>query len=252
MFNSKQILASTLNGTLQLWSTQAEVRSRHGYCLFNIGSRSEHVGMITSMDIFSANYTKAVTGDSDGCIKIWDMGTGDLCSLHTYHYGHIDLVPSISSKHTSEYIFASCSHDKSFKIWDYRQSEPVVNINTKSSKYGLTSIYWTGLNESNEELYIGDETGCINIVDTRNMSTFVNTIQYFHSPIHKIKFEQKRFVILGIDKTVKVVDITDKPIIIYDNNDQIDYVRDAYWCDKNKFYTVGWNMQVKRHLIENN
>lgn len=205
--------------------------------------------MITSMDIFSENHTKAVSGASDGCIKIWDMGTGDLFSLHTYDYGHIDMVTSISSKKTSEFIFASCSHDKSFKIWDYRQPKPVVNINTKSSKYGLTTLYWTRLDESNEELYIGDETGHINIVDTRNMSKVLNKIQYYDTPIHKIKFEQKRFVVLGIDKTVKVVDIKQNQKVIYDNSDSIDYARDAYWCEKNKFYTVGWNMQVKMHLL---
>lgn len=58
------------NGSVQLWSTYSEVRSTDGYCLFMLGGVNEHVGVINAIDIFKQNSFKAVTVDSDCCIKV--------------------------------------------------------------------------------------------------------------------------------------------------------------------------------------
>lgn len=243
-----KLLVSGSCGTLQLWSTQAEVRSPHGYCLFKIGSQSEHTGIITAMDVFRANYTKSVTADSDGCVKVWDMGTGDLYSMNTYNYGHIDTISGLSSSSSSEHIFATCSRDKAFKVWDYRQSKPVQN-QTDCSQYAYTTLYWTHPNESNEQLYIGDETGHVNTVDMRYMSKFLNRIKYFDSPIHKIKFEQRRYVVLGNSNVIKVADTEQGHKVVYQNGESVDYVRDVHWNEKTAFYTIGWDMKMQSHWI---
>lgn len=201
------------------------------------------------MDVFRTNYTKSVTADSDGCVKVWDMGTGDLCSINTYGYGHIETITGVSSSSLSEHIFATCSRDKSFKMWDYRQPKPVQCENGTCSRYAYTSLYWTQANESNEQLFIGDESGHINTVDIRYMSKIFNRIKHFDSAIHKVKFEQKLYAVLGNSNVVKVVDTEEDHKIVYENAEAMDYVRDVYWNEKNAFYTIGWDTEIRCHVI---
>lgn len=62
------VLFTTANGTIQLWSTQSEIRNKNGYNLYQVSKKSEHIGSITSF--CAMNSRKAITGAVDGCLKV--------------------------------------------------------------------------------------------------------------------------------------------------------------------------------------
>lgn len=62
------VLFTTANGTIQLWSTQSEIRKQNGYNLYQVSKKSEHIGSITSFCVM--NNRKAITGSMDGCLKV--------------------------------------------------------------------------------------------------------------------------------------------------------------------------------------
>lgn len=231
---------------MHLWSTKADARCQNGYCLFNIGSRAEHTGIVQSLETFPANFTKAVSGSSDGCIKLWDTGAGDLLSLDTYRNAHAASVSGISAKKTDDGIFATSSYDKSFYIWDHRIFQPVID-SYDLGKFGFSAIYWSSPNEHNEHLLLGNQTGQIFIADLRNLSDFICTIKPFTNEIHKIKFKNSLCAVLGNSNRVSVINAAQNYEILYENTEAEDYVRDIYWCDVDKFYTIGWDSQMRKH-----
>jgi hypothetical protein len=72
-----QLFCSHYNIFLIVWSTRSDARST-GYCLFDIGSRTDHTSIVAALDTFRMKNTILVTGSNDGCLKIWDMGQADL------------------------------------------------------------------------------------------------------------------------------------------------------------------------------
>lgn len=62
------VIFTTSNGSIQLWSTQSEIRQKNGYHLYQISKKSEHIGSITSFCVM--NDKKAITGAMDGCLKV--------------------------------------------------------------------------------------------------------------------------------------------------------------------------------------
>lgn len=62
------VLFTTASGSIQLWSTQSEIRNKNGYNLYQVSKKSEHIGSITSMCVI--NNQKAITGAMDGCLKV--------------------------------------------------------------------------------------------------------------------------------------------------------------------------------------
>lgn len=237
------------NGTVELWSTQAEVRSQLGYCLFNVGRQSEHVGIVTAMDIFRKEGSKAITGSSDYSLKIWDMGAGDLISINTYRFAHADSITGVSTSPANPDLFATCSRDKCFNVWDKRLPAPIVDYNEKHS-IPYTSIYWSSFTECQEDILLGDDLGNVHTVDTRNLSTFVHSFQPCETPIHKIAFENTFCTILGHCNRVKVFDVKENYNLSYENDKALDYVRDVQWTDTHEFFTTGWDSQLRKHKIK--
>lgn len=122
-----QVIVTGNCGSIQLWSTKSEARQIDGYCLFLIGRRDEHVGSITDLDIFSSERTKSVTVSSDACIKIWNMGGADLTSINTMRNTHADNISGVSTSHSLENTFATCSRDKTALLWDTREIRPATS-----------------------------------------------------------------------------------------------------------------------------
>lgn len=79
------VVFTTANGSIQLWSTQSEIRQKNGYSLYQVSKKTEHFGLITGFTVFDGSKKdRAVTGSMDGCLKVWQLGPCDLISEHTY------------------------------------------------------------------------------------------------------------------------------------------------------------------------
>lgn len=245
------IILTTSSGSIQIWSTQSEVRQKDGYSLYQISKRSEHFGVVHALDILSKN--RAVTGSSDGCIKIWDIESCDLTSSHTYRYAHCRAIHSISSKPDANTIFASCSSDKILSIWDVRDNKPIVDF--FENEVGNSTCLWHSINGI-DKIYMGDDAGIVHVFDPRKLASAELTEKIYKRTIHKIDFNQNNdyLCVLGSSETVKVFDKAIDGKIVYENSDADDYVRDICWMNaenkqQNEFYSIGWNKHVKKHIV---
>lgn len=235
------------SGGVNLWSTKAEIRN--GYCPYLIVRKSEHIGQINTLELFHKDATKALTGSTDCCVKVWDLGGGDLCSNFTYRYAHADQVTGLSSSHSMPTVFSSCSRDKKWAIWDYRQRKAITSLSLQHD-YAYTTLYWSDGEESNENLLIGDECGSVYRYDIRNPLRHIEMVAAFNHPIHKLSFEGKLLAILGQTNVLKVFDTSKENELIYNNSDAKSNVRDIHWSDVNSFYTIAWESQIQKHQVQ--
>lgn len=149
------VLLSNYRGSIQLWSTQSDIRNECGRKLSKIASRTEHMSAINAFDVIaSGNQARAVTVSSDRCVKIWEIGPCDIFSERTYRHAHADVVTDVTVKPNCESMFCTASDDKSFNIWDRRLVKPVVAF-----QEGHTVAYTTCQWLTDDRLCIGDESG---------------------------------------------------------------------------------------------
>lgn len=236
---------------VELWSTAAEVRSKHGYCLFNVGHQSEHAGAVRAMDLFRADRTKAITGASDGCLKLWDIGAGDLCSLSTYVKAHAYSITGVSSSPVCPETFVTCSRDRSICMWDKRLSARPVIASFDGGQFDYTCVYWSTAAECAGQLLIGDEAGSIIVIDPRNINCRVHQLEQRESPIHKIQFNGAHlFAVLDHSARLQVLDAgggDEFGKVVYSNGDAIDCVRSVHWTAPTVLYATGWDSKLRKH-----
>lgn len=145
------------------------------------------MGSVTGLEIFPLDKIKAVTVSSDACIKIWNMGNGELCSINTMRNAHADNISGVSTSHNLENTFVTCSRDKTALLWDTREIRPATSLFDNHS-CPFTSVYWTSAEENDNMVILGDEAGKIHVVDPRIPDIFMKTIDVFERRVNKIKF----------------------------------------------------------------
>lgn len=243
------LLVTNANGSVQLWSTQSEMRRKDGYSLFNIAKKTEHSGIIQAMDVMRANgQLLVITGATDRSIRLWNIGACELATERVYRTAHVDSVTGISSKPGGT-LFCSCSRDKTFSIWDFRVAKPVIDYH-ENHPVAYTTCKWNG-----NHIYVGDESGNLQVYDTRKgYSEPMRTLRIFDRPIHKIRSNgDDSMVILGETSRMKVLDLRNNLNTLYEYDSNDDYVRDICWCRDTKsksFYTIGYNSHIKAHTLE--
>lgn len=275
------VLCTTSTGSIQIWSTHSEVRQKHGYSLYQVAKKTEHFGLITGLSILGTKATaKAVTGSSDGCLKVWTVAPCDIVSERTYRMAHNATVTDISSKPASDDIFvsmntsggnnksscfiikkfaiefqATSSRDRYVSIWDKRSQKPLVNT-YKNEDYAYTACFWLN-NNGEERLYVGDDTGTMCIFDPRMLNAHLVSKPIFDRPIHKFRLNPtgKLLGVLGQTNSMAVINTTPEADIVYRYSSATDYVRDICWVNNNSqtehvFHSVGWGKHVAQHKIE--
>lgn len=242
------LLVTNANGSVQLWSTQSEMRRKDGYSLFNIAKKTEHTGIIQAMDVMRDNgQLFVITGATDRSIRLWNIGACELATERVYRTAHVDSVTGISSKPDGT-LFCSCSRDRTFSIWDFRVAKPVIDFH-EEHPVAYTTCKWNG-----NWIYVGDESGNLQVYDTRKgYEKPLQTLRVFDRPIHKIRLNgNKSMAIMGETSRMKVLDPQNNYKVLYDYDSNDDYVRDICWrqgTDGKEFYTVGYNSHVKAHKL---
>lgn len=255
-FASKEIIIfGTACGSLQLWSTQSEMRQKSGYSLYKMSAKSEHSGYVSAMELLGGNEkSKAITGSSDGCIKVWTILT-DLVSENVYRYAHCGIIKGISSKPGSDFMFASCSQDRLLSIWDKRAQKPVVAF-CENQRVENTTCLWQSVN-GKELIYLGDASGDVYIYDPRKLNEVSARKHMFDQPIHKFKVSPNGSVlsVLGQSETLKLCTNDTNMTILQECSPSTDFVRDICWSTKanqqNTFYTVGWSKSIEKNTFKN-
>lgn len=252
------VIFTTASGSIQVWSTHSKIRQANGCNLFQVAKKTEHFGLITGFSILGdGDTTKAVTGSTDGCIKVWELTPCDVVSERTYRYAHKDIITAISSKPSSNDLFASCSRDRYLSIWDKRSQKPLVNTH-KNEDYANTACLWLK-NNGIEKLYLGDDTGTIYIYDPRKLNECLLSKTIFDRPVYKFKENpsSKLLGVLGQTNDLAVISTEEKAEIIYTDSSATDYVRDICWVKDNNqtghtFHHIGWSQNVGKHQINSN
>ncbi|KAG4072543.1 hypothetical protein HA402_004632 [Bradysia odoriphaga] len=240
-------LVSDSAGGVHLWSTKSEIRN--GYCPYSIVRRSEHIGRVDVLALCHKSGTTAFTGCTDCCIKVWDLGGGDLSASHTYRSAHTSHITGLSSSHSMPTVFASCSRDKKWAVWDHRNRKPITTL-SPTHDIPYTALYWSDSQENNENLFVGDGSGSVYVFDIRSPSKHVDMLS-FCSPIHKLSFEGKLLAVLGQTNVLKVIDTANGNKEIYNNSDAKSNVRDIHWSDVDTFYTIAWETGLQKHRLTN-
>lgn len=245
------VLFTTASGSIQLWSTQCEIRQKNGYNLYQVSKKTEHFGMITGFDIQSGK-KRAVTGSMDGCLKVWTLEPCDIVSENTFRYAHDQAITGISSKPESSDVFATCSRDRFLTLWDLRSRLPLIDT-CKNDDFANTACLWSK-SEGLNHLFVGDDAGAIHIYDPRKLNERLLTQRLLDRPIYKFKMDptEKLICVLGQTNHMKVINNTLTADIVYTNSNASDYVRDVCWLNNGQqqsFHSVGWNRDFGHHII---
>lgn len=250
-FKNQMILLTTSCGSIQLWSTQSQIRQNNETC-YLVSKIGEHIGGIRAMDLLGKN--KAITASTDAFIKIWDIESCDLISKKTYSNAHGNIIKGLCSKPDSDRMFASCSDDRKLVIWDIRSSE-AISAMWKNPRVENTTCSWQKINDK-ELLFLGDIAGDVHVFDPRNLKDALDKHHLFDWPIFKFKKSQnaKLLCVLAQCSTIKVVSNSADMGLIYENSTAEDYVRDVCWLKNNGtnkqiLYSVGWNKSVHKHTF---
>ncbi|CAD6997037.1 protein valois [Ceratitis capitata] len=235
------------SGRVQVWSTRSEVRNpQTPYCMFLIGEKCEHMRPITCLAT-KINLDHAVTGDKNGTLKVWDMGSADLFSIHTFRYAHTDVITGVATSHSDTSVFATCSFDQSALLWDERLTRPAIGL-YEHSPSRFKDVAWSGSNE--HLVFLGDESGFVHTVDTRLPKGFLQSTKILNRPIHKITPKGKKLAIIGDTNVIKVVD-EHHNVSIYENTESENLVRDAVWRSDTDLLTVGYEGKLRVHKLQN-
>lgn len=200
------------------------------------------------MDLLGDNNEKAVTGSSDRCIKVWDIGACDLVSVNTYRYAHNQAITGLSAKPTDDkHLFASCSRDRNICIWDHRVSVPVADYFEGCHVY--TTITWADI-DGIDRIYAGENSGNIAVHDPRSLKMVLEVLKNTSNrSVHRIKVNKNLVTVLSLSNVVEVLDSAANHSVVYTNSGAEDYVRDVHYVDDKTFYSVGWDKKFTKHVL---
>lgn len=106
-------------------------------------------------------------GTFDPRIEVWDLNLVNCMDPVTVLEGHTDAVIGLSAHPTNQQLLASCSADKSIKLWDINVSSNIQTINVHQDK--VQCIEWNPVESS--VLVSGGFDKSVFITDVRQPDT---------------------------------------------------------------------------------
>ncbi|XP_058061531.1 protein valois [Anopheles bellator] len=237
-------------GAIELWSTGNALHGP-GYSLYQVDHRHENIGAVTAMDIFRGTDRTVISGSTDGCLKLWDYGEGDLHSSQTMHCAHTGPITEVATDTNRSSLAVTCSQDRSALQWDFRQLKPATALH-EGHDAAFSTICWADEANWNQLVAVGDEAGRVHFIDVRQPNIFLETVDCFDRKIQRISFHGKRFAVLANAPEAKFYDEHSKEI--YVERSATNYVRDIVWdercTDKTVCTLIGWDSYVQKVTID--
>lgn len=241
------------DGTVRLFSLNSDMRptdSTGQFCVFEIGFSYEQEGQITGMDVDRVNETRAITGDSRGCLRTWDL-LSNITPVATRRNAHTGKISEVSAapSNTDEYV--TCGMDRKVLIWDERQPLPALSL-WNENIVDYSTIYWSTSDEPNELVFVGDIKGCVTVLDPRVPKTRLLRKKVTPGLIKSFTTNGKKMVVNNYSRSTVVCELGSGRLdTIYEYSSAPNHVMSAAWEDDNTFWTVGWDRFVKKHVLDN-
>uniref|UniRef100_A0A1B0G9Q5 Uncharacterized protein n=1 Tax=Glossina morsitans morsitans TaxID=37546 RepID=A0A1B0G9Q5_GLOMM len=123
---------------------------------------------ITSRSTFRTNEIKALTACKHETVKIWDMSSADLFLEKCFQFAHSDVITGSAASLTNDYIFLTCSLDKSCLIWDDREIRSALEL-SKWKMYNFHYDYMKSKYKENIALNYVDTDSFIYDIETNDL-----------------------------------------------------------------------------------
>jgi len=121
---------------------------------------------------------RLASGDCGSNLMIWEASEGAHWVLQECGIGHRDSVEDIQWSPSEESVFASCSVDKTIKIWDSRQTT-ASQLSVEVSPTDVNVLSWNRLVDY--MLASGDDDGTLKIWDLRKFQSKESIAEFsFH------------------------------------------------------------------------
>lgn len=163
-----------------------------------------------SLDWSTTSPGRLLTGDCKKFIHLWEPNESSWTVNSKPYTGHTDSVEDLQWSPNEKEVFASCSVDKTIKIWDTRRKEKsVLSVNAHSSDVNVIS--W---NRTSPHLMLsGSDDGSFSIWDLRNFKSGVPAAHFkWHTaPITSVQWhptEESVLAISGADDQLTIWDLS--------------------------------------------
>uniref|UniRef100_A0A336LXD5 CSON003223 protein n=1 Tax=Culicoides sonorensis TaxID=179676 RepID=A0A336LXD5_CULSO len=243
------ILLSESDGGMSICSTRSVMRqskNQSKYCLFIIGTKKEHKTAINCVDVFEKAKQKAVSADSDGCVKIWDLTNSDLVATNTLGFAHTEMINDISTSLENVDCFVTASNDKSLLLWDLRHPRPASAL-LEPHPYQIKAV--KHLNEN--QLLVGDKAGIVSLVDKKMPNKIIIDKEIHSRSLHKFFIQGSNVITITDSKRLQVYKMEQNDMVnILDITEAPNFLRSATWINDSEFYVIGWCEFMKKYAIQ--
>jgi len=195
---------------------------------------------------------KLLSGDNKSKIILTDILKPDSESKNQLKRSHKSSVEDVHWSFNDPNVFASCSSDKSIKIWDARECFQTQNSSlhiAEAHKSDVNVFDWCQWDQN--LLISGDDDGLLKIFDTRNSdsgSCFLSEYAWHAAAITSIKsnkHDDKLIAVSSRDNTVSLWDCQNpgepaskkkknsQPDDLYFDHRGVIEPREVHWLDEN-------------------
>lgn len=162
------------------------------------------------------------------------------------HRGKIRGIAAASSNN-DEYV--SCGQDRRVLIWDERQALPALKL-CDGNVVDFSAIYWSTADECNEQVFVGDISGNMTVLDPRVPKNCLLKKKVATGAINSLVAKSKKIVVNNYSRSTIVCELKSGAFeTIYADASAPNHVTSAAWSDDDTFWTVGWNNFVKKHVL---
>lgn len=119
---------------------------------------------------------RLASGDCAAAIHVWEPAPGGRWAVSQAYRGHANSVEDLQWSPTETTVFASCSVDRSIRIWDSRDSSKSQLEVAAAHPTDVNVISWN--RQTTYTLASGGDDGGLRVWDLRHLSTSVANLTY--------------------------------------------------------------------------
>eukprot|EP00475_Leptophrys_vorax_P006010 TRINITY_DN13655_c1_g1_i1.p1 TRINITY_DN13655_c1_g1~~TRINITY_DN13655_c1_g1_i1.p1 ORF type:complete len:534 (-),score=166.42 TRINITY_DN13655_c1_g1_i1:53-1522(-) len=155
---------------------------------------------------------RLVTGDSNRYMYLWEpnQGTGSWNVDKQPFVGHKASVEDLQWSPTQPEVFASCSADKSVRIWDCRVKKNDVMRVEEAHSSDVNVISWNRSPSAGHLLVSGSDDGSFKVWDLRALKQPAGHFKWHKHPITSIEWHPTQESVIGVaseDDSISIWDL---------------------------------------------